>query len=336
MTEIDAVISLGGDGTLLHVNTLFQGDTAVPPVISFALGSLGFLTPFPISCYVSVVLQMLQAHGDAPPIRVLVRMRLKCQMFLPSQPQQPNNDNHPPNNSLSDSLNQSLPTQHYNTDITPKGNHPINPENPVPGHILRRMSDPLVFATLFAAREKSSFEHHVLNELIISRVGLSLVALDVYIDDVYSTTCNSDGLIVSTPSGSTAYSMAAGGPMVAPNVPAIVITPVCPHSLSFRPLVLSDSARIKIITQTPAMITCDGREPVAIPKGTLVHVGLSEWALPSIIPDSTNSMWMDTITRKLQWNLRASTALEGKQYSNHTAKAQKNFSLWAGASRSSL
>jgi hypothetical protein len=79
--NIDFVVALGGDGTLLHVNTLFQGQRGVPPIVSFALGSLGFLTPFPFSNYPVVLHQVLSAFGDHDPIRVLPRMRLNCSVF---------------------------------------------------------------------------------------------------------------------------------------------------------------------------------------------------------------------------------------------------------------
>jgi len=78
--------------------------------------------------------------------------------------------------------------------------------------------------------------------------GLSpfLTNLDLYIDGKYITTVQGDGLIVSTPTGSTAYSVAAGASMVHPSVSAILVTPICPHSLSFRPIVLPASIELKV------------------------------------------------------------------------------------------
>ena len=78
--------------------------------------------------------------------------------------------------------------------------------------------------------------------------GLSpfLSNLDLYIDGKYVTTVQGDGLIVSTPTGSTAYAVAAGASMVHPSVPAIVLTPICPHSLSFRPIVVPASIELKV------------------------------------------------------------------------------------------
>lgn len=84
-----------------------------------------------------------------------------------------------------------------------------------------------------------------LNEVVIDR-GISpfLTNLDVYCDGVFLTHVQGDGLIVSTPTGSTAYNLAAGGSMVHPQVPAILFTPICPHSLSFRPLIFPDHVQL--------------------------------------------------------------------------------------------
>lgn len=86
----------------------------------------------------------------------------------------------------------------------------------------------------------------VLNEVVLDR-GLSpfLSNLDLYIEAKYITTVQGDGLIVSTPTGSTAYAVAAGASMVHPSVPAIMVTPICPHSLSFRPIVVPAGIELK-------------------------------------------------------------------------------------------
>lgn len=90
----------------------------------------------------------------------------------------------------------------------------------------------------------------VLNEVVLDR-GLSpfLSNLDLYIEGKYITTVQGDGLIVSTPTGSTAYAVAAGASMVHPSVPAVMITPICPHSLSFRPIVVPGGIELKVDPQ---------------------------------------------------------------------------------------
>lgn len=87
--------------------------------------------------------------------------------------------------------------------------------------------------------------YEILNEVVIDR-GPSpyLSVIDLACDAQYLTTVQADGIIIATPTGSTAYNLAAGGSIVYPSVPAILVTPICPHTLSFRPMLLPDSARL--------------------------------------------------------------------------------------------
>lgn len=94
---------------------------------------------------------------------------------------------------------------------------------------------------------KGSMNFLVLNEVVVDR-GPSpyLSNLDLFIDDKHVTVVQGDGLLVSTPTGSTAYAVAAGASMIHPSVPAIMITPICPHSLSFRPIVVPAGVEVKV------------------------------------------------------------------------------------------
>lgn len=104
----------------------------------------------------------------------------------------------------------------------------------------------------------------VLNDAVINKTALSrLASCAVYLDDTYLTTYRADGLIVATPTGSTAYSLAAGGPVVHPEVPSIILTPICPFTLTNRPLVIHDSTRVEIRLQgspEDMILTLDGQE----------------------------------------------------------------------------
>ncbi len=93
-----------------------------------------------------------------------------------------------------------------------------------------------------------------LNDIVIDK-GYSgrLIKLDVYINDIYFTTYTSDGLIISTPTGSTAYNLSASGPIVEPNVKAIILTPINPHALAMRPMIISDKSTIKIVVNDDAI-----------------------------------------------------------------------------------
>ncbi|MBU2627677.1 MAG: NAD(+)/NADH kinase, partial [Proteobacteria bacterium] len=87
----------------------------------------------------------------------------------------------------------------------------------------------------------------VLNDAVINKSALSrLASCAVYLDSTYLTTYRADGLIVATPTGSTAYSLAAGGPVVHPAVPSIILTPICPFTLTNRPLIIPDSTKVEI------------------------------------------------------------------------------------------
>lgn len=87
----------------------------------------------------------------------------------------------------------------------------------------------------------------VLNEVVVDRGPSSFLSnIDLFIDGKYITTVQGDGLIVSTPTGITAYAVAAGASMVHPSVPAIMVTPICPHSLSFRPIVVPAGVDLKV------------------------------------------------------------------------------------------
>jgi NAD+ kinase len=110
---------------------------------------------------------------------------------------------------------------------------------------------------------KSIMSYAALNDVIVNKSALArLNTYDLYIDKAFVTTYKADGLIVSTPTGSTAYSMAAGGPILMPSVDAFVITPVSPHSLTHRPLVVRDSVEIEIVVKTDeeeAYLSVDGQ-----------------------------------------------------------------------------
>ena len=111
---------------------------------------------------------------------------------------------------------------------------------------------------------KQIIDVDVLNDAVINKSALSrLASCAVYLDSTYLTTYRADGLIVGTPTGSTAYSLAAGGPVVNPQVPSIILTPICPFTLTNRPLIIPDSTKIEIrLEGSPEdiILTLDGQE----------------------------------------------------------------------------
>jgi NAD+ kinase len=117
---------------------------------------------------------------------------------------------------------------------------------------------------------------HALNDLVIHSGPLArVIFLDVRVDDVQVASYDADGVIVSTPTGSTAYSLAAGGPIVAPEIDAMVITPICAHTLAARAMVVGGASRIEIGTtsrERVAALTADGQVAVRLRSGDMVRI----------------------------------------------------------------
>ncbi|XP_039128683.1 LOW QUALITY PROTEIN: probable NAD kinase 1, partial [Dioscorea cayenensis subsp. rotundata] len=244
-TKIDLIITLGGDGTVLWAASMFRGP--VPPLVSFSLGSLGFMTPFQSEQYRDYLDTILKG-----PISITLRHQLQC-------------------------------------------------------HVIRE-----------AAKDELDTEEPilVLNEVTIDR-GISsfLTFLECYCDNSFVTCVQGDGLILSTTSGSTAYSLAAGGSMVHPQVPGILFTPICPHSLSFRPLILPEYVTLRV--QVPfnsrghAWASFDGKDRKQLAAGDALICSMAPWPVPTACQvDSTND-FLRSIHEGLHWNLRKSQSFDG-------------------------
>ena len=129
-----------------------------------------------------------------------------------------------------------------------------------------------------------------LNEAVVSRGGISrIIDIEVAVDGRGIYTVRGDGVIIATPTGSTAYSMSAGGPIVAPEVSSVIVTPVCPYTLTARSVVLPDSAEVSArvvgLDEREAMLTVDGAVPVSLREGDSVVVRRSEKYLELLTPD---------------------------------------------------
>jgi NAD+ kinase len=129
---------------------------------------------------------------------------------------------------------------------------------------------------LAAVAEGSSFEPQwALNEIIVEKSARHrLIRLVVFVDDTYVTTFSADGVISATPTGSTAYSFSAGGPIVSPSVPCIVVTPIAAHMVFDRSLVLSADQRVRLEVEgeEPGLLSADGRESLELPVGSKVDI----------------------------------------------------------------
>jgi NAD+ kinase len=237
--KFDLVLTLGGDGTVLFTSWLFQ--RVVPPVLSFSLGSLGFMTTFEFEKYKEHLNRVMGEDG----MKINLRMRFTCTVFR--------------NGSVG-------------SDV----------------------------------EEGEQFE--VLNELVIDRGPSPYVSnLELHGDDELLTVVQADGCIFSTPTGSTAYSLSAGGSLVHPDIPAILLTPICPHTLSFRPMVLSDTMALRVSvprnSRATAYCAFDGKGRVELRQGDYVTITASQYPFPTVT--RTDTEWFDSVSRTLRWNVRA-------------------------------
>ncbi|CAE7007441.1 hypothetical protein P3342_002716 [Pyrenophora teres f. teres] len=216
--KTDLVCTLGGDGTLLRASSLFSHADSVPPVLSFAMGTIGFLGEFKFREY----------------------KRAFREVYMSGAP-----DTY---STLSDTLGANPPTP------------PTSPDDPLDRPLSyadirgKAMGSNRTARILLRNRlkvgvfgpdgqrigsDQGSGDTYALNEVTLHR-GSSphLKIIDVYINNRFLTEAVADGMIISSPTGSTAYSLSSGGSIVHPLVPSICLTPICPRSLSFRPLVL--------------------------------------------------------------------------------------------------
>jgi NAD+ kinase len=227
--QVDVVIVLGGDGTLLSMARAV-GDLGVP-ILGVNLGGLGFLTATTLEEMFSAVAALLAGE-----LEVEERMMLAARV--------------------------------------------------------RR-------------RGEAVFEHVALNDVVILKSAMSrIINLAVSVEGRYATAYRADGLIISTPTGSTAYSLSAGGPIVFPGMDAIVITPVCSHTLTNRPIVLPGTHRLEVTLQTAqqVMVTLDGQVGIDLEESDTVEVWQASARIRLVrVPQKD---FFSVLRTKLKWGER--------------------------------
>ena len=220
--NVDLIVVLGGDGTLLSIAHLAaQKDV---PVVGINLGALGFLTEVPQE-----------------------EMILALDSYL-------------------------------------EGNDKI---------VSRRQ--------MLQARTKER-SYYSLNDVVINKGALArMIRCAIWIDGKEIAMTRADGLIISTPTGSTAYSLSAGGPIIQPYIPAIILTPICPHTLSFRPMVISSESEVKVLLTEgeEVYLTIDGQRGELMTIDDTVTVCQSGLRLQLVSSPRRN--YFDLLKEKLRW-----------------------------------
>ncbi len=143
-----------------------------------------------------------------------------------------------------------------------------------------------------------------LNDVVLQKRGSSrILDFATWVDGCYVNTHGGDGLVVATPTGSTAYALSCGGPIIQPNLDAIVMVPICPHTLSDRPLVLHSSSVLEVRlhpgTETPALVACDGEEYGPLESGQTLRIRASDATVTLLHPKDHN--FYELLRSKLNW-----------------------------------
>jgi NAD+ kinase len=231
--QVDLVVVLGGDGTLLSVADAIGAAGTGIPMLGVNFGSLGFLT--------EVTLPELRASLDAA---LAGRAHIEARMMLES--------------------------------------------------------------TIF--RAGAAFSRHIaLNDVVVTKGALArMIDLSVSVGDEFVTRVKADGLIVATPTGSTAYNLAAGGPIVQPNVDALLLTPIAPHTLTNRPIVIPATSPVRVQPlmeeRAEVFVTFDGQAGYQLQAGDDIRVRRADRTLRLIRP-STRS-YFEVLREKLKWGER--------------------------------
>ena len=164
----------------------------------------------------------------------------------------------------------------------------------------------MMLTTTIIRRNEVIAKYSVLNDVVINKAAIArIIDLETSIDEYYLTSFKADGLIISTPTGSTAYSMAAGGPIVFPSLHTIILTPICPHTLTNRPILVPDSVKIRVILRSKnedVFLTFDGQVGQSLRVDDVVEIKKSDRAVRLI--KSPFKDYFEVLRTKLRWGER--------------------------------
>jgi NAD+ kinase len=153
--------------------------------------------------------------------------------------------------------------------------------------------------------EQPIASHEALNDVVLTKAEIArMIDLEVHVDNHFVCVYKADGLIVATPTGSTAYSLSAGGPIMFPSVAATAISPICPHTLTNRPVIVPDESKIEVIVlyNSPTYMTIDGQVGEILESGDRIVCRRSEHCISLVSPP--DMMFFDVLREKLKWGER--------------------------------
>jgi len=233
VTGVDALVVLGGDGTLLSMADAIGAAGADVPILGINFGSLGFLTEVTLDEIYPALEAML--NGSA---RIEERMMLRA--------------------------------------TTRRGGKELD-------------------------------AHVALNDVVVTKAARArMTDLSVFVGDEFLARVKADGLIVATPTGSTAYNLAAGGPIVDPHLDALILTPIAPHTLTNRPIVIPASSPVRVQPQMTERdelyVTFDGQAGYQLQAGDEIRIGRTNRTLRLLRP--TTRSYFEVLRQKLKWNER--------------------------------
>lgn len=215
--KVDLVVTFGGDGTILHAASLFAASNRVPPMLSFSMGTLGFLSEWRFAEFKRAFRETYMSGAD-------------------------------------DERQSSMSEENGNKDNSLTGWSSVRGKSMGSTRGARVLVRQRLKVGIYDAKGKrlttngdATQDMHAMNEVLLHRGrDPHLAVVDVFVGGRFLTEAVADGMIISTPTGSTAYSLSSGGSIIHPLVPSLLLTPICPRSLSFRPLILPWSTPITL------------------------------------------------------------------------------------------
>ncbi|KAF4470575.1 nad+ kinase [Fusarium albosuccineum] len=305
--KIDVIATFGGDGTVLRAASLYKLHGTVPPILSFSMGTLGFLGEWDFGEHKKAWREMYMSGSDVA-MRDAAYPRGAWDKMNTALSSYAGWERHKGKSLGAQRASKVLLRHRIKADVfDPSGNN-----------INHQMSDTLSREADAGAKEPSPSLRAV-NEISVHRGAYpNLAVIDIYQNGHFLTSTTADGMLISTPTGSTAYSLSAGGPIIHPLVKSLLITPISPCSLSFRSLVLPLNTKVTLRISPKnrsreLLLSVDGKRCVGITPGTEIRVegefvGRAgpgeEWhgGVPCVIRSEDDDPWVGGLTGLLKFN----------------------------------